>query len=85
MLKEYFNQVEAMLMQSDIEEGLGLENVQFTQRGVLAEGGKYLYLETEIMDADGYKTTHWIALNEKEGLIFADEQPEGVQKTLLSI
>jgi len=84
MFTTYKNQVEAMLMQSDIEEGLGLQNVEFTGRTVLAEA-KYLYLETKITDADGYIHWGWYALNDKDGLIFADEQPDGLHKAVHAV
>jgi hypothetical protein len=83
-MSTYANQVEAMLMQSDIEEGLDLQDVKFTGRGILAEA-KYLYLETHIVDADGYKTTHWVALNDDKGLLFSDEQPDGLHKASLGV
>jgi hypothetical protein len=85
MIIEYKNQVEAMLMQDDVEEGLGLTNVIFTGRAVLAEGGTQLFLETEITDKADVTITHWIALDDKRGLIFEDAQPDGWHKNLPGI
>lgn len=77
MFNTYKNQVEAMLMQVDIEDGLGLTNVQFTGRAVLNDA-RYMYLQTEITDAQDVTTETWVALDDERGLIFADQQPDGL-------
>lgn len=78
MFNTYKNQVEAMLMQDDIEEGLGLTNVVFTGAHVIEKVTQRLFLEVEITGTADDTVTHWVAMKDAK-LFFADEQPEGVQ------